>query len=82
MFYTDPLLGFSGPRVMNCSDNFLCLNDLRQGFPKSAPRTTGGPRDELKWPANPYTNQYFVLRGALEYFKWSALQKSLGTTDQ
>ena len=32
------------------------------------------------WSANPYTNQYFVLRGALKYFKWSALRTSLGTT--
>ncbi len=31
------------------------------------------------WSANPYTNQYFVLRGALKYLKWSAQQKSLGT---
>ena len=30
--------------------------------------------------ANPYTNQYFVLRGAQKYFKWSAYRKSLGTT--
>jgi len=30
--------------------------------------------------ANPYTNQYFVLRGALKYFKWSAHRISLGTT--
>jgi hypothetical protein len=33
-----------------------------------------------KWSANPYTNQYFVLRGAVKYCKWSANQKSLGTT--
>ncbi len=33
-----------------------------------------------KWSANPYRNQYFVLRGALKYFNWSANQKSLGTT--
>ena len=32
------------------------------------------------WSANPYTNQYLVLRGALKYFKWSAHRKSLGTT--
>jgi len=42
-----------------------------QWFPKSALRTTGGPRDELK-----------MLRGALKYIiKLSALQKSLWTTD-
>ncbi len=35
----------------------------------------------LKWPAVFfYLNQYFVLRGALTYFKWSVHQKSLGTT--
>jgi hypothetical protein len=33
------------------------------------------------WSANPYTNKYFVLCGALKYFEWSANQKSLGTTD-
>ncbi len=52
-----------------------------QWFPKSAPRTTGGPRDKLKWSAYPNINQYFVLRGALKYFKWSAHKKSLGTTE-
>ncbi len=30
-----------------------------------------------KWSTNPYTNQYFVLRG---YFKWSTQQKSLEST--
>jgi len=30
---------------------------------------------------NPYTNQYFVLRGPTNYSKWSAHQKCLGTTD-
>ncbi len=53
---------------------------LEQRFPKSAPRTTGGPRDQLKWSSNPYTNKYFALWGALKYFKWSAKQKSSGTT--
>ncbi len=53
---------------------------LHQWFPKSAPRTTSGPQDELKWSANPFSNQYFVLRGSLYYFKWSAHRKSLGTT--
>jgi hypothetical protein len=53
-----------------------------QWFPKSALRTTGGPRDELKWSTNLYANQYFMLRGALKYIiKLSALQKSLWTTD-
>ncbi len=52
----------------------------RTAIQKSAPRTTGGPRYELKWSAIPHKNQYFVLRGALKYFKWSAFQKSLGTT--
>jgi hypothetical protein len=33
-----------------------------------------------KWSANPYTNQYFELRGALKCSKWSAHQKSLGST--
>jgi hypothetical protein len=53
---------------------------IDQWFPKSALQTTSGPRDLLKWSANPHANQYFVLRGALKYFKWSANQKSLGTT--
>jgi hypothetical protein len=35
----------------------------------------------FQWSAIPHKNQYFVLRGALKYFKWSAFQKSLGTTD-
>jgi hypothetical protein len=52
---------------------------LKQRFPNSAPWTTSGPRDLLKWSANPHTNQYFVLRGALKYLKWSANLKSLGT---
>ncbi len=48
------------------------------------------PRTDQKWSARwayvvcqslHYTNQYFVLCGALKYFKWSALQKSLGTSD-
>ncbi len=29
---------------------------------------------ELKWSANSFTNQYFLLRGALKCFKWSADQ--------
>jgi hypothetical protein len=33
-----------------------------------------------KGSANPYTNQYFELRGALKCLKGSAHQKSLGTT--
>jgi len=37
-------------------------------------------RKSEKWSANPYKNQYFVLRGAPNYFKWSAHWKSLGTT--
>jgi hypothetical protein len=32
------------------------------------------------WSANPYANQYFVLRGTIIYFKCSAHQKSFGTT--
>jgi len=32
---------------------------LEQWFPKSAPRTTGGPRDWLKWSANPYKRSIF-----------------------
>ncbi len=32
------------------------------------------------WSAIPHKNQYFELRGALKYIKWSAFQKSLGTT--
>ncbi len=54
---------------------------LGQWFPKSAPRTTGGPRDFPRWSANPNINQYFVLRGPPNFCKWSANQKSLGTTD-
>ena len=57
--------------------SFFCL---RQCFTKFAPQTTSGPRDQLKWSANPYTNQYFGLRGPLKYFQWSAQRKSLGTT--
>jgi len=53
---------------------------LDQWFTKSAKRATGGPRDWLKWSLNPYTNQYFVLRGQQNYPKWSAHRKSLGTT--
>ncbi len=33
------------------------------------------------WSTHPYKNQYFVLLGAPNYFKWSALRKGLGTTD-
>jgi hypothetical protein len=51
-----------------------------QWLPKSAPRTTGGPRDWLKWSANPYINRYFVLRGPPIFFKCSTNQKSLETT--
>ncbi len=54
---------------------------LGQCFPKSAPRTTSGPPYQLKWSSNLNTNQYFVFRGALKYFWWSAHRKSLGTTD-
>jgi len=53
---------------------------LHQWFPKSAPWTTSGPRDWLKWSANPCRNQYFVLRGPPNDSKGSAHQKSLGTT--
>ncbi len=31
------------------------------------------------WYANPYLNQYFVLRGPPNYSKWSAYRKSLET---
>ncbi len=53
---------------------------LDQWFPKSAPRTTSSPQDELKWSTIPHKNQYFVLRGTLKYLKWSAFYKSLETT--
>ncbi len=36
---------------------------------------------KLKWSTNLYKNQYFDLRGTLKCFKWSAHQKSLGTTE-
>ncbi len=36
--------------------------------------------DQLKWSANPYIIQYFVLRGPPNFSKWSSNQKSLGTT--
>ncbi len=37
-------------------------DELVQCFPKSSPKTTGGPLDQLKWSANPYTNQNCVLK--------------------
>jgi len=57
-----------------------CLVWIGQWFPKSAPRTTGGPRDYLKWSSKPYINQHFVLDGPPNFSKWSANRKSLGTT--
>ena len=68
-------------KFLNMQDLSLCVSVFVQDqwFPKSVPRTTGGPRNLLKWSANPYKNQYFVLCGALKYFKWFAYQKSLGT---
>jgi hypothetical protein len=74
-------------QILNCPKNDLkqhyvgLFQHLVQCFPKSAPRTTSGPPYCLRWSANLNTNQYFVLRGALKYFWWSAHRKSLGTTD-
>jgi len=47
----------------------------------SADHWYGGPRDWLKWSANPNTNQYFVLRWPQNYPNWSSHRKSLATMD-
>ncbi len=72
-------------KVSEMRKNERCSIDVKkwivsQCFPKSAPRNTSGPPDELKWSANQNTNKYFVVHGALKYFWWSAHRKSLGTT--
>ncbi len=62
--------------ILNCKKSLMSIKVV----PISAPRITSGPREKLKWSSSPYTHQYFGLRGASKCFKWSAHQKSLGTT--
>ena len=55
---------------------FRNLPITRPQCSKSAPRTTGGPRDQLKQSAIHYINQYFVFRGPQNYSKWTVRRKN------
>jgi hypothetical protein len=79
------LLLTSNVRKQTVLNQFHCCEYIYiyivQWYSKSAPWTTIGPQKKLEWSANPNLYLYFVLHRPPNYSKWSAQQKSLGTTD-
>ncbi len=57
------------------------LKHLYQCFQKSAPRTTVGPLDQLRWSTKASYNSIFWALRSTKYFQWLVHKKSMGTTD-